>query len=96
MNKIRDRILNFRLSSDEFERLRKASAVRGARCLSEFARSVLLASLGTDPRTGKMESSDERLLSMDRRLCTLELSMAQLTEELAGSGTLKSKVPDPQ
>ena len=96
MNKIRDRILNFRLSSDEFERLRNASSLRGARCLSEFARSVLLANLRTEPGANQTESSDERLLSMDRRLCTLEVDMAQLMEALTNLGGLKSKAPGGQ
>ena len=44
VNKPRTRTLIFRLTEDEYDSLRTASA--GARSLSEFAREKLLASLG--------------------------------------------------
>jgi hypothetical protein len=43
VNKPRNRILIFRLTQEEYDALQSASA--GARSLSEFARSKLLASL---------------------------------------------------
>jgi uncharacterized protein (DUF1778 family) len=38
----RNRLVNFRLSDEEFEQLRASSAVSGARSLSDFARSAVM------------------------------------------------------
>jgi hypothetical protein len=42
----RDRIVVFRLSQDEYENLKAVSTLRGARNVSDFARSELLVSMG--------------------------------------------------
>ena len=42
----RDRIVVFRLSRDEYENLKAVSTLRGARTVSDFARSELLVSMG--------------------------------------------------
>jgi hypothetical protein len=42
----RDRIVVFRLSQDEYENLKAVSTRRGARTVSDFARSELLVSMG--------------------------------------------------
>jgi hypothetical protein len=42
----RDRIVVFRLSRDEYEDLKTVSTLRGARTVSDFARSELLVSMG--------------------------------------------------
>jgi hypothetical protein len=46
VNKPRNRSLIFRLTQDEYQTLQAASAEKGARSLSEFARGKLLSSLG--------------------------------------------------
>ena len=43
--KVRDRIVNFRLSQDEYRILQEASEARGARNISDFTRSEVLAFL---------------------------------------------------
>ena len=45
MLKTRNRIINFRVTEDEFARLRTASMENGARCLSDFARTAILHAL---------------------------------------------------
>jgi hypothetical protein len=45
VTKPRNRILIFRLTQDEYETLQTASIEKGARSLSEFARSLLFSSL---------------------------------------------------
>ena len=74
MRKIRTRLVNFRVTDEEFERLKTASDRQGARCLSDFARSIMFGG-----------SYDDRLLSLDQRLTGLERSMARLVEALSGA-----------
>ena len=74
MRQIRTRLVNFRVTDEELERLKTASDRQGARCLSDFARSIMFG--GT---------YDDRLLSMDQRLTGVEHSMARLVEALSGS-----------
>jgi hypothetical protein len=74
IRKIRTRLVNFRVTDEEFERLKASSDRQGARCLSDFARSIMFG--GT---------YDDRLLTMDHRLTGVEQSMARLVEALSGS-----------
>ena len=76
MYKIRSRIINFRVTDEEFERLKAASALRGARCLSDFARSIILETSSTDP-------VQDRLLSFERRITNLEAGHARFQEAIA-------------
>ena len=88
MYKIRSRIINFRVTNEEFERLKSASALHGARCLSDFARSIILEGAAASPN-----SVNDRLLSCERRLSTLETSHARFEEAVAG---LKGNNIEPQ
>jgi hypothetical protein len=74
MRKIRTRLVNFRVTDEELEQLKVAADRQGARCLSDFARSVMFGG-----------SYDDRLLSLDQRLSGLERSMARLVEAVSGS-----------
>jgi hypothetical protein len=47
VNNPRNRILIFRLTQEEYQRLQEASS--GSRSLSEFARAKLMGALGSDP-----------------------------------------------
>ena len=72
MNKIRSRIITLRVTDEELERVKSASALHGSRCLSDFARSVMLNG-GASAASGAPESVvEDRLLSMERRLAQLE------------------------
>ena len=73
--KPRNRVVVFRLTQDEYQDLKTASSVRGARNVSDFARSELLTSIGRD-----------RLSQVDQRISNLESAvykMAQLLEGMA-------------
>jgi hypothetical protein len=74
MRQIRSRLVNFRVTDEELKQLKTASDRQGARCLSDFARSIMFG--GT---------YDDRLLRMDHRLTGVEQSMARLVEALSGS-----------
>ena len=83
MNIIRNRIINFRVSEDEFRRLKAASTLQNARCLSDFARAATLRVAGNpDSETVR---NDGDLLALDRRLATLESNVARLVEVLMDS-----------
>jgi hypothetical protein len=83
MQKIRNRLVNFRVTNEEFEQLKTAAAVQGARCLSEFARLVMLGTAtGAYPPTTQ-EPMEGKLSLFDRRLNVLESSVARLTDALA-------------
>jgi len=82
MRKIRTRLVNFRVTDEEFQQLKTSSERRGARCLSDFARSAML-----NPPEGQSPSGsyDDRFLSFDRRLTSLELAMSRLVAALSGA-----------
>jgi hypothetical protein len=48
----RNRIVVFRLTQEEYEALRSVSATRGARNLSDFARSLLLGAIDSTEQPG--------------------------------------------
>ncbi len=76
MNKVRSRLINFRVTEEEFERLKNAAEVQGSRCLSEFARLVML---GADSASGpEYRSLDGKLSQFDKRLNALESNVERL------------------
>jgi hypothetical protein len=82
MSKARTRLVNFRVTDEEFARLKSTSDQQGARCLSDFARAVIFGHPEIHAPAGWY---DERLVSFDRRLTALERSMSRLTDALANS-----------
>ena len=82
MRRTRTRLVNFRVTDEEFERLKIASERRGARCLSDFARAIIL----DQPEGPSLPGSyDDRFRSFDRRLNSLEQSMSRLVAALSGT-----------
>ena len=79
MQKVRGRLVNFRVTDDEFEQLKTACDRQGARCLSAFARQVMLSAPGENGEV------DRKLAVLDQRLATLEVSMSRLFNALAFS-----------
>jgi hypothetical protein len=80
MQKVRGRLVNFRVTDEEFSQLKVACDRQGARCLSAFARKLMLSATSDNG-----ESHDEKLRELDRRLSTLEDSMSRLFGALSGS-----------
>ena len=83
--KRRDRVVVFRLTQDEYEELKTVCAVRGARNISDFARSELLTAIEQErqPEGGLQV----RLSNVDQKLSSLESKiqrMAKLLEGIAG------------
>jgi hypothetical protein len=79
VQKTRKRVINFRVTEEQYNRLKAASDEGGARCLSEYARDVLMRSLdgaaGQKPDTA---SGHEKMLTLELRLGIVELSLSRL------------------
>lgn len=82
MQKIRSRLVNFRVTDEEFEQLKTAATVQGARCLSEFARLVMLGTGTGAHLPAAVESLDGKLSLFDHRLNVLESNVARLVDAL--------------
>ena len=80
MNKVRGRLVNFRVTDDEFEQLKLACDRFGERCLSAFARRVMLSA-----PPSAAEDYSVQMAAFDRRLSTLEISMSRLSNALHGA-----------
>jgi hypothetical protein len=79
VQKTRSRVINFRVTDDEFNRLKTASNQGGARCLSEYARDVLMQSLdGRAEQKSGATGGQEKLLTLELRVGLVELSLSRL------------------
>ncbi len=66
----RNRLVNFRLSEDEFDKLRTSCAQHGARSISDFARSSVLRRLEESPVSTSQAPSQivAQFSELERRL----------------------------
>ena len=80
MEKVRGRLVNFRVTDDEFEQLKIACDRQGARCLSAFARKMMLNATNANG-----ENLADKLAVLDRRLSILEDSLSRLFNALTRS-----------
>ncbi len=71
ITKPRNRVLIFRLTQEEYAALQTASSERGARSLSEFARSQLFGSLEAP--------------ALDQQLGELKVTVARIAQMLEGN-----------
>ena len=79
----RTKLVNFRLSEEEFQNLRTASAQFGARSLSDFARSAVLKSYnGETDADGLLHI---RLSDLDNKVSAIETNMRQIKEFLTSA-----------
>lgn len=80
MLKPRTRLLSLRMTEEEYDRLRDASAGQGARSVSEFARNALLTTSDPEPIA---HYRDEALSTLDERMTKVENDVAQVRNELS-------------
>jgi hypothetical protein len=81
--KSRNRVINFRVTDEELAKLQWASRAQGARCLSEFARTVMLATApGADVVTASDAGMEPTLQSLDGRLAAVESGLARVIDKL--------------
>lgn len=83
--KPRNRLVNFRLSEEEFDKLRASCALYGARSLSDFARSAVMRSVVYGLPCGEAveETSEKRLAQMEGKVQDLETRLDELVKLLA-------------
>ncbi len=81
----RNRLVNFRLSEVEFEKLKAACLEQGARSISEFARTSVLRSLEQQP--GPADGGADQVKELDKRVAELEIRVEQLLRLLAAAGS---------
>ena len=80
----RNRLVNFRLSEDEFDRLRASCALQSARSVSDFARSAVLDRMElSNPGS---HTSTPRQFQVDNRIAELESQMGQLLNLINATG----------
>ena len=87
----RNRLVNFRLSEAEFDTLRSVCRERGARSISEFARTAVLRSL--DSRQAAREMNEERVRRIEQKVGSLEMRVDQLLNLIAMVGAREPKQP---
>ncbi len=79
MLKPRNRLVNFRVTEEEYEGLKEACLTRGARCLSDYARTMVLCSTGDAGTLGSGPPNlNDQLSAMDRRISDLESNLGRL------------------
>ena len=84
--KRRDRIVVFRLTDDEYQNLRTSCESRGARNLSDFARTELMTSLEEHRQTlqGRLSEVDQKLSSLHSVVQRMEKLLESLARRGAG------------
>ena len=68
IQKPRTRLINFRVSEDEYDQLRQASEKSGARSLSDFARSAILHSFDGNGHSAAIDDIDRKVVEMQESL----------------------------
>jgi len=76
MPKLRNRMVVFRLTQEEYENLKVVCSERGGRNLSDFTRSELMNFLGSESLGGLME---KRFSDLKQRLGELQDAVVKLT-----------------
>lgn len=81
VTKPRNRLVNFRVSEEEFQNLREACLSGGARSISDFARSAVLNTFGS---SGEVEGQLKvRLSTIDQKMDELDTSLRTLLGRLS-------------
>jgi hypothetical protein len=74
----RNRLVNFRLTAEEFDSLKSASIERGARSVSDFARSAVLGAVRAEAQPPELNGVIVRLedvvVQMERLIQSVESS----------------------
>jgi hypothetical protein len=80
VTKPRNRLVNFRVSEEEFQNLREACLSGGARSISDFARSAVLNTFGgANEQEGLLKI---RLSTIDQKMDELDSSLRTLLGRL--------------
>ena len=88
--KPRNRMVNFRLSEAEYEELRNYCLSRGARSLSDFARSAVYHYIGS---TNGDENIETRMGKLNGKVDELDQEVKRLARLLDGNGRRAPRAP---
>jgi hypothetical protein len=77
--KRRNRMVNFRLSEDEYESLKNFCVAEGARSISDFARATLCQAMNHNAKSGD-PSLDTWVHRIDGKVDDLDRAVRSLTE----------------
>ena len=86
--KPRNRLVNFRLTDEEFSYLREACGAQGARSISDFARGAVLrqaersSSAGAKPGGSWDSPSTQSLAELQSMMVHLEARVGQLVQQV--------------
>ena|ERR1035441_10616277 len=75
--KIKSRIITFRVTDTELVLLKSASDLSGARCLSDYARTVMLRAAGSVSKDGDGHIED-KIHSLTGRLASVESDLLRV------------------
>ena len=101
VNNPRTKLVNFRLSEEEFDDLRQVCGSLGARSISDFARTAVLSKF----KQAGEPALENRLVEMNSKVGELESNLASLMRQLgfsegnrvmaaaAGAGTAYNPTP---
>ena len=91
----RNRLVNFRLSEEEFERLKTSCRSHGARSISDFARSSVLDRMEAPPNgtfgQGRLNQIDSKVSELEVRLSLL----LQALQPAMGHAHVSPPMPPP-
>ncbi|MEZ5399624.1 MAG: hypothetical protein R2729_08130 [Bryobacteraceae bacterium] len=74
----RNRLVNFRLSEDEFELLRDSCEMFGARSISDFARTSVLDRLARKPEENTATPAASPVGQLGNKVAELEMRVGQI------------------
>lgn len=86
IQKPRTRLINFRVSEDEYDQLRQASEKSGARSLSDFARSAILHSFD-----GDTQSLAPAISGIDKKVDEMQEKLGKLFMRLGINEMVKTE-----
>jgi hypothetical protein len=92
LHKLKNRIINFRVTDEALDRLKTSSHLHGARCLSDFARTVMLGTTaGSDGDADRGARVEEELQSLECRLLAVESDLTRVIKMLSSAGEICRK-----
>ena len=83
--KRRNRVVNFRMSEEEYKNLEQFCISRGARSISEIARSAVCELIDCEGESANFGSAAERMRALQQRVKQLDGEVKRLARLVEGS-----------
>jgi hypothetical protein len=88
----KNRVVNFRLTEDEYQTLQKACSTTGARSISDYTRSVLLGALPDDTGVQRPDMS-RRIDQLEMRVTALSAAIRAIEQLLPNGHSVPQITP---